>query len=257
MGIRSFLGVVRSVVIYYNPVLMHRNQRLYSGLVRKGDLVFDVGAHVGTRARVLRRLGARVIAFEPQPVFARFLRLTLPRNVTLVEAALGQTESRAQMAVSRRHPTVSSLRDSLPVEAHAMPGFEHVRWDGRAEVTVTTLDAMIARHGRPDYIKIDVEGYEAEVLSGLTQPVSLVSFEYLPGLPAPSAAVIDRLCALGAYTFNVVRGENAGFEWSDWQDAAALRAWLAYQAPDSGSGDVYARLVTAPGATGAGPSQAA
>lgn len=242
MAIGSLLGVLRSVAIYYNPALLRRNQVLYQGLISPGDLVFDVGAHVGTRSRVLRRCGARVVAFEPQPVFARFLRWTLPRDVTLVEAALGPAPARAQMAVSRRHPTVSSLRESLPQEALTMPGFEHVHWDDRAEVMVTTLDAMIASHGMPAYIKIDVEGFEAEVLAGLGQPVGLVSFEFLPGLPQASAAVIDRLCALGDYRFNVVLGENAAFDWPDWQDAAFLRRWLSSRAADSGSGDVYARL---------------
>lgn len=244
MQLSSILGVLRSVVIYYNPALMRRNRALYRELIGPGDLAFDVGAHVGTRARAMRHYGARVIAFEPQPVFARFLRWALPRDILLVEAALGRAESRAQMAVSRRHPTVSSLRDSLPDEARAMPGFEHVRWDSRAEVHVTTLDAMIAAHGLPRYIKIDVEGYEAEVLSGLSQPVDLVSFEYLPGLPQASAAVLARLAELGTYEFNVVRGENAGFDWPDWRDLAQLRAWLARQAPDSGSGDIYARRIT-------------
>lgn len=245
MRLSGILGVLRSVAIYYNPALMRRNRRLYRGLIGPGDLAFDVGAHVGTRARALRRCGARVVAFEPQPVFAAFLRHTLPRDVVLMEAALGQTESRAQMAVSRRHPTVSSLRGSLPAEARTMPGFEHVRWDSRAEVAVTTLDAMIAAHGMPRYIKIDVEGYEAEVLAGLSHPAEIVSFEYLPGLPQASAAVVARLAELGHYEFNVVRGENAGFDWSDWRDADGLRAWLSTQAPDSGSGDVYARRVRA------------
>ena len=172
MRLGSILGVLRSVMIYYNPALMRRNRQLYQTLIGPGDLTFDIGAHVGTRARALRHCGARVVAFEPQPVFASFLRWTLPRDIILVAAALGKTETRAQMAVSQRHPTVSSLRDSLPDEARTMPGFEHVRWDSRAEVTVTTLDAMIAAHGVPRYIKIDVEGYEAEVLAGLSRPVS-------------------------------------------------------------------------------------
>lgn len=243
MQLGSILGVLRSVMIYYNPALMRRNRQLYQRLVAPGDLTFDVGAHVGTRARALRRCGARVIAFEPQPVFASFLRWTLPRDIILVAAALGSSETRAQMVVSLRHPTVSSLRDSLPDEARTMPGFENVRWDSRAEVAVTTLDAMIATHGVPRYIKIDVEGYEAEVLSGLSRPVDLVSFEYLPGLPQASAGVLARLAELGSYEFNVVRGENSGFDWPDWRDMASLRKWLAQQPPDSGSGDIYARLI--------------
>ena len=242
MPLQTWLGVLRSMAIYLNPALLRRNRALYAQLLGPGDLVFDVGAHLGTRTRVMRRCGARVVAIEPQPVFARWLRRTLPRDVVLVEAALGRAETRAALAVSRRHPTVSSLRADLPQEAAAMPGFEHVSWDARAQVAVTTLDRMIAVHGRPRYIKLDVEGYEAEVLAGLSQPVDLLSVEYLPGLPQVSRAAIDRIAALGSYEFNVVRGENAGFDWPEWCDADALRRWLAAQAPDSGSGDVYARL---------------
>ena len=244
MNMRLMVGMARSLRIYFNPLLMRRNLRLYRGLLQPGDLVFDVGAHVGTRTRVMRRCGARVVAFEPQPAFARFLRHSLPRDVVLVEAALGPVEAQAQMALSLRHPTVSSLRAKLPTEAAAMPGFEHVRWDARAQVRMTSLDRMIDQHGLPRYIKIDVEGFEPEVLSGLSQPVPLISIEYLPGLPEVSKKAIGMIAALGTYEFNVVQGENAGFLWDRWCNPDAMRAWLSAQAPEAGSGDVYARLLT-------------
>ncbi|WP_245243316.1 FkbM family methyltransferase [Pararhodobacter sp. SW119] len=242
MNLRSTIGLLRSLRIYFNPLLMRRSLHLYRGLLQPGDLVFDVGAHVGTRTRMMRRCGARVIAFEPQPAFARFLRRSLPRDVVLVEAALGPDETTAEMSVSRRHPTVSSLRASLPREAQAMPGFEHVRWDARAQVRMTSLDRMITEHGLPRYVKIDVEGFEPEVLSGLSHPVPMISIEYLPGLPEVSQRAADMIAALGNYEFNVVRGENAGFEWTTWRDREALRKWLREQGPDAGSGDIYARL---------------
>lgn len=242
MSLRVALGLCRSVLIYFNPMMMRRTRQLYDGILNSGDLVFDVGAHVGTRARAMRRCGATVVAFEPQPAFARFLRHTLPRDIVLVEAALGPSEMRAEMSVSLRHPTVSSLRASLPDEARTMPGFEHVKWDARADVAMTSLDRMIAQHGLPRYIKIDVEGFETEVLSGLSHPVPLISVEYLPGLPDVSSRAISMIADLAVYEFNVVRGENAAFEWTAWRDLAGMQAWLDALAPDAGSGDVYARL---------------
>lgn len=235
------LGLLRSLAIYFNPALTRRTRAFYGSLLRPGDLVFDVGAHVGARARAMHACGARVVAFEPQPLFARFLRRTLPRGIILEETALGAEEGPARMAVSSRHPTVSSLRPALAEEARAMPGFEHVRWDGRAEVAMTSLDRMIARHGVPRYVKIDVEGYETEVLAGLSRPVELISVEYLPGLPDVSRGAAALLARLGGFEFNVVRGENGRFEWPEWRSAEALDAWLAGLAPDAGSGDVYAR----------------
>ena len=242
MALTTWLGLLRSLVIYHNPVRTGPLRRFYRDLLRPGDLVFDVGAHVGTRARAMRAAGARVVALEPQDPFSTFLRRTLPRDIRLVEAAAGGVETVAEMAVSSLHPTVSSLKAGFADEAGSAPGFGHVRWDRVQRVQVTTLDRLIAAEGLPRYVKIDVEGFELEVLSGLSQPVEMVSVEYLPGLPDLTLSVIDRLQQLGSYRFNPVRGESGRFLWDDWRDAESTRTWLKGLAADGPSGDLYARL---------------
>lgn len=242
MDLSTTLGLARSLVIYHNPLRLRALRRFYAGLLPPGALAFDVGAHVGSRARVLRVAGARVVAVEPQAAFARFLRRTLPRDITLVEAALGPRETMAEMAVSALHPTVSTLQPDFAATAGATPGFAHVRWNRRQQVQVTTLDRLIARHGRPDYIKIDVEGFELDVLAGLSQPIPLISVEYLPPLPDSTARVIARLTELGRYRFNPVAGEAGRFLWPDWRDATATVAWLQTLPATARSGDLYARL---------------
>ncbi|MBK5928895.1 FkbM family methyltransferase [Rhodobaculum claviforme] len=241
-SLRTALGLGRSLAIYYGRPWRQRGLAdLYRGFLGPGDLAFDIGAHVGNRTRAMRRSGARVVAVEPQGAFAAFLRMTLPGDVTLIEGACGATVGEADLAVSRLHPTVSSL-GPLPGAGAQAPGFSHVRWDARQRVSVTTLDALIAAHGLPRLIKIDVEGAEPEVLAGLSQPVPVVAFEYLPALPGPAAAAVSRLEALGPYSFNVVQGEARRFLWDDWRTAAAAHDWLAARAPDEGSGDLYARI---------------
>jgi FkbM family methyltransferase len=242
LALTTWLGLLRSLVIYHNPVRTGPLRRFYRDLLRPGDLVFDVGAHVGTRARAMRAAGARVVALEPQEPFSIFLRRTLPRDIRLVEAAAGGVETVAEMAVSSLHPTVSSLKAGFADEAGSAPGFGHVRWDRVQRVRVTTLDRLIAEEGLPRYVKIDVEGFELEVLSGLSQPVEMVSVEYLPGLPDLTLSVIDRLQQLGSYRFNPVRGESGRFLWDDWRDAESTRTWLKGLPADGPSGDLYARL---------------
>ena len=236
------LGLVRSLLIYHNPVTARAWRRFYRDLLQPGDLVIDVGAHVGTRTRAMRAAGARVVALEPQRLFARFLRLTLPRDVVLIEAAAGARAAQAELAVSSRHPTVSSLHADFVAGASAAPGFEHVRWDRRERVPMVTLDAIIARNGQPAYVKIDCEGYELEVLAGLSQPLAMLSVEYLPAFPGLTLAVIQRLEELGSYCFNPVVGERSGFLWPDWRGASAVRDWLESREPDAPSGDLFARL---------------
>jgi FkbM family methyltransferase len=190
----------------------------------------------------MRQAGARVVALEPQAPFARFLRLTLPADIVFVEAAAGSEETEAEMAVSSRHPTVSSLRTDFVTGAATAPGFDHVRWDRRQRVRVVTLDGLIHDHGPPAYIKIDVEGFELEVLGGLSHPVPMISVEFLPGFPHLTHAVLDRLGELGDYRFNPVVGEGARFLWSRWLDVAAVGAWLDTLSPEATSGDLFARL---------------
>jgi FkbM family methyltransferase len=237
-----WLGFARSFVIYHNPAAQMRWRQFYRQALPPGALAFDIGAHMGTRARAMRAAGARVVAVEPQAPFTGYLRRSLPRDITVLDVALGAADGMAELAVSSRHPTVSSLNSAFVDKACDVPGFNHVDWDARQSVTVTTLDTLIAEHGRPDYIKIDVEGHEASVLDGLSQPITLISVEYLPAFPQLSHVVIDRLCVLGPYRFNAVEGETGRYLWSEWKSAEDVKEWLAMLDAQDLSGDLFARI---------------
>jgi FkbM family methyltransferase len=241
--LQSLGGLARSLVIYRaRPWKIARLARFYRGFIRPGDLAFDIGAHVGNRTRALLRAGARVVALEPQRLFHAFLSRDLPSSATLLPLAAGRTPGRATLAVSRLHPTVSSLATGFAERMQAAPGFERVAWDAAEIVEVTTLDRLIAEHGLPRFVKIDVEGAEAEVVAGLSQPVAWVAFESLPAGPEATAACLDRLAELGRYRFNLVEGERADFALDRWLDRAAIAAALAARPPRARSADVYARL---------------
>lgn len=242
--VATWLGLLRSVAIYHGrPWRARALRRFYQAFVGPGDLAFDIGAHVGNRTRALRAAGARVVAVEPQPALLSFLARTLPRDgVTLVGEAVGDRPGTAMLNISRRHPTVTTLSAGWIDQVRDADGFRHVAWDDRVEVPVTTLDSLIARFGRPRFCKIDVEGFEAAILSGLGQPIPVVAFEYLPAALGVAEACIDRLAALGPYRFNLVRGEGHRFAAERWVDAAAAREVMREAATDGRSGDVYARL---------------
>lgn len=237
-------GLLRSLAIYYaQPWRRRALQRLYVDIVRPGDLVFDLGAHVGSRTRTLHALGAHVVAVEPQPLFAGFLRRTLPRSrIELVAEAVGACHGRAHLRVSRRHPTVSTLSGDWIRQVAATPGFRSVRWDRGLEVPVTTLDGLIERYGVPLFVKIDVEGMEAEILAGLSQPLPLLALEYVPAAMAIAVCCVDRLAALGRYEFNLVEGETHVLAWASWREAPATQEALAAMSAGARPGDLYARL---------------
>ena len=116
-----------------------------------------------------------------------------------------------------------------------------VRWDASFNVPATTLDELIAAYGIPAFVKIDVEDMKHEVLAGLSQPVPVVSFEFVPSAPERALASVDRLEELGDYRFNVSLGESLTLEFRDWVGTEALRSWLRGRHPESELCDVYAR----------------
>jgi FkbM family methyltransferase len=238
-------GITRSLVMYHGQPGRHRRMaRFYGQFLRPGDVGFDIGAHVGSRVRAWRKLGAKVIAIEPQPDCLRVLRLFFGRSteVTIVPLAVGAKPGRARLAVSTATPTVSSMSESWIEDMTAERGFARVRWDSSVEVEVVTLDDLIATYGRPAFCKIDVEGFEVEVLEGLTHALPALSFEYLPPAHERSLAALSLVERLGQYEYNYSPVETMRFASQEWLDAAGLVQLLERFRPLGRSGDVYARL---------------
>lgn len=239
------VGLARSLVIYYGqPWRLWGLRRRYREFLRPGDLAFDIGAHVGNRTRCFRGLGARVVAVEPQPDFAAWLHWQFRSDpgVTVVAAALGATPGKATLHISWWTPTVTTLSRGWTEQVRQEPGFAGVAWPGRCEVSVTTLDDLIARHGRPRFCKLDVEGSEAQALRGLSSPIPALSLEYLPAAIEVALEAVERLAELGTYRFNVTQGERLRWLWPDWRGARATVSWLGRREPEEPSGDVWARL---------------
>lgn len=236
---------MRSLRIYYGdrqhgPAM----DRMYRRFVQPGDLVFDIGAHVGDRVAAFRRLGARVVAVEPQPALLRTLRLLYGGDpkVAIEAAAVGRQPGVVELNVNLDNPTVSTVSTDFIAAATNAPGWEGQSWSKRISVPLTTLDTLIATHGTPAFIKIDVEGFEAEVLAGLSQQVQTLSFEFTLIQRDIARACIERCRALGYASFNAVLGESQSFEHGDWNDAPAMSRWLGALPPQANSGDIYARL---------------
>jgi FkbM family methyltransferase len=240
-------GIARSLVIYHGVPGKHRRMlRLYGQFLGPGDIGFDIGAHVGSRVRAWRRLGARVIAVEPQPDCLRVLRLFFHRDrgVTIVPGAVGAQPGRAKLALSTATPTVSSMSPDWIESVTADRSFSRVRWDRTVEVEVSTLDDLIARHGEPAFCKIDVEGFEVDVLAGLSRPVRGLSFEYLPAAhdaALTALGLVEKLGAADGYEYNFAPVETMRFVSERWLDAAGLVRLLDRVRPLGRSGDVYAR----------------
>lgn len=243
------LGLARSLAIYHGiPFRQRRLRELYRQFVARGDLAFDVGAHAGNRTRALASLGCRVIALEPQPDFARILRLLFARapDVQVLEIGASERDGRVRLAVSDRFPTVTTLDDPWRETRSREAGFAAVAWNRAIEIETATLDTLIARFGIPKFVKMDVEGSELRVLRGLNTALRVLSFEYLPTALPEARACLARVSELGSYRFNVSVGESYRLISERWLGAAEVSAALDTADVQRRAGDIYCRLEPSP-----------
>ena len=235
----------RSLDVYYGDAPRDAAMdALYARLVKPGGLAFDIGSHVGDRIGSFRRCGARVVALEPQPLCARVIREVYAgdRDVTLVEAACGPKPGKLTLHINTANPTVTTASTDFVKAADGAGGWEGQVWDKAIEVPVTTLDALVAQHGAPDFVKIDVEGFEADVLAGLSRPLPCLSFEFTTIQRDVAYACLDRLAALGGYGFDIALGESQQLTFGRWVSKAEMAAHIRGLPHEANSGDVYARL---------------
>jgi FkbM family methyltransferase len=213
------------------PIMWRRNElgfyRSVLGKMTPGTVIFDVGANRGQRTEIFLKLGARVVAVEPDASNQRLLARKFSGNwfrrrpVSVVGKAVSDANEVATLLVYEPGSGLNSLSQKWVRELgrDSKRFGSRLEFSGRQQVETTTLESLIAEFGVPGYIKIDVEGHEPSVLRGLKRPVPLLSFEVnLPEFLAEgleSIEILRRLSGEGRFNWYV-----------DCQSEFGLREWL-------------------------------
>jgi FkbM family methyltransferase len=198
-----------------------------------GGLIFDVGANVGLKTDVFLKLGARVVAIEPDQTNQEILRQKFlmyrmsPKPVVIVGKALSDKEAVETMWIEKPGSAKNTLSkkwvETLKRDDERFN--EHLEFGQQTTVETTTLDKLIAAHGLPFFIKIDVEGHEPSVLRGLHSAVPYLSFEVnLPEFASEGkecVEILSRLAPTGS--FNYARWNHDQEQLQTW----GLQTWLA------------------------------
>jgi FkbM family methyltransferase len=235
-------AILRSLDYYYGDTSHDAAMdALYAQFVEPGDLVFDIGAHVGDRVGSFRRLGARVIAVEPQPLCSRAIGEIYAgdEDVVLIEAVCGASEEPVTLYINSRNPTVSTASKDFVAAADGAGGWHQEVWDTQVRVPSVTLDGLIETYGTPAFVKIDVEGYEDVVLGGLSRVLPALSFEFTTIERGVARRCLDRVAGAGSRLCNLSMGESMRLEFEDWITPQAMAEHISALPHEANAGDIY------------------
>ncbi len=202
-----------------SPTLKMKKMRaLYGEFVHEGDTCFDIGANMGSRVASFLMLKAKVIAVEPQRKCIQELKALFSQDdVVVVPKGVGAINEIKDFYLAD-DSLISSFSQEW-IQGQKSGFFKNNRWDHTEKIEVITIDSLIAEYGVPDFIKIDTEGFELEVLQGLSQPVKALSFEYtLPHQQDKAVECINIINNLyqGKALFNICRDEAYQMKLPEW-----------------------------------------
>jgi FkbM family methyltransferase len=218
-------------------------RRFYAPFVQKGDLVFDVGAHIGRHAEIFTDLGGRVISIEPNPRCCEQLaRLAKVRDIHVENCAAGDTPGKLKLRICK-DSVISTVVDAWYEGARRSPIHRDAEWLETLEVGVVTLDQMAERYGTPTFVKIDAEGYDDHVLKGMSFRPRGLCFEYNRLLPEVAERCFETRALSSGYEFNFSPGLDLRNVCEEWMSAQQICKHLSDFAGNEEYGDVLARSI--------------
>jgi len=218
---------------------------LYAALIPPQGRCIDIGASLGSKTAAMLDAGAGfVLAVEPMPETAEALRryFSYERRVQVLQVAIGPRRGTAELHVCSASPTLCTLsrhfRQSSRFARH-----QYV-WDRTIRVQQVNISQLLGS-GLWDFVKVDVEGYEYEILSGLRRNVGCLCFEYHEEFLDRAELCLAKLYRVGFRQFAFTRAEQQRLA-SDWQNAGDTYKCLRRRQPAADEswgywGDVYAR----------------
>ena len=216
-------------------------RNFYAQFLKKGDTYFDIGANYGNRISPIMKLEVGlIVAVEPQEACCNYLRETF-KGITVLQNGVGAIAETKTFYVSSDSVLSSFSQDFIFKTGDTR--FVGNTWNETRQIEIITLDSIIERYGIPDFVKVDVEGFEPEVFKGLSKPLKVVSFEYtVPELTDNLFPIIEKLNSLGNCTFNYSIGESMELHLKGWVSFESIKKILETSSfIATGFGDVYVK----------------
>jgi FkbM family methyltransferase len=234
--------MLKKIVNFFNkPFNCIANRNFYSQFIGVNKLFFDIGANIGFKTGVFRSLDVNVVTVEPQKKCFEILlkKFGKDHRIKLVNKGISDHRGELKIKISSSTSLISTFSDKWQKDGR----FNDFVYDGEQTVDVITFDDLVSSYGVPDFAKIDVEGYEYEVISGLTKKIPCISFEFTSEFFADSIKILNHFSSLGFTEFNYGQGEKMKLIYTKWISKADLVRDINSQIESDKNlwGDIYAR----------------
>lgn len=174
-------------------------------------LVFDIGSNVGNTVETFLSKSEKVVSVEANPRLVNYQEARFRgRNVVIDNRGLSNHNGTQNFRIANIN-TISTFSDQWINESRFT---NHWRWDNGIEVQTVKLDTLIEQYGEPDYIKIDIEGYEWEALMVFTKliPNMIVAFEWAEEQKTKISEILNHVKTLGYDKFFYTEADEVLFE---------------------------------------------
>ena len=175
--------------------------------MNKKKLAFDIGSNVGDTIHYLLTRYDKIVGFEPNPSLAEHVSNVFQNNnVKIVQKGLSSKKEIKPFYISDVKNVISTFSNDWITKSR----FTGNDWNTVINVESITLDDVIDLYGIPDFIKIDVEGYEYEVLKGLTKLLdnTLFGFEWAEELFDNTENAVKHVQDIGYTKFAYTNEDN-------------------------------------------------
>ena len=211
-------------------ILLFKEKTFYRQLVKKHDLVFDIGSNIGSKTYLFHEIGCKVISVEPDSTAFITLKKRLGKLKNIILLNIGIGESKSIQELFKLNSSTLSTFDKQDLSFTV----NDPRFNSNADILeseiiqMDTLDNLIYKYGLPKFVKISTVGYELNVLKGLNNPVKFLSITCnLPYHAEKTMDCIHLIDKLGNYEYNFFKSHLVnGFHSADWMNSIEIRGHI-------------------------------